>query len=222
MSQNASPPLGNEPKKPATFRTLIPIYDLSVLGFSNTFVWKCPTSRILAFYNKHISANHLDIGAGTGYYLDKCRFPSAHPHITLSDVNPNNLQRAANRIARYQPQTCLGNVLEPLPLAEEDFDSIGINYVLHVLPGTMADKAVVFRHLKSLLKTGGTLFGTTILGKDIPHGALARRFLRIYNNKRIFSNLDDSLESLETALKAHFPHYMLSTTGCVAFFAATK
>lgn len=222
MSQNASLPQANEPKKPATFRNLIPIYDLSVLGFSNTFVWKCPTSRILAFYNEHISPNHLDIGAGTGYYLDKCRFPVAHPLITLVDVNPNNLHRATTRIAHYHPQTCLANVLEPLPLATESFDSIGINYVFHVLPGTMIEKAVVFQHLKALLKPGGTLFGTTILGKDIHHGMLAQRFLRIYNNKHIFSNREDSRDSVEAAIKAHFQHYTLSVIGCVAFFTATK
>ena len=127
-------------QRPATFRTLIPIYDLSVLWFSNSFIWHCPTPRMLAFYNEHITANHLDIGAGSGYYLDKCHFPTAHPRITLVDVNPNNLQRAAKRIARYQPQTCLGNVLQPLPLAAESFDSIGMNYVLHVLPGTMTEQ----------------------------------------------------------------------------------
>lgn len=222
MTENTTPPLTNEPKRPTTFRTLIPIYNISVLWFSNNFIWKCPTRLMLDFYNEHISAHHLDVGAGTGYYLDKCHFPSTHPHIILSDVNPNNLQRAANCIARYQPQTCLANVLEPLPLPTESFDSIGINYVLHVLPGTMAEKTVVFQNLKQLLKPGGTLFGATILGKDVSQGLLAKRFLRIYNNKGIFSNIEDSSATLEAAITTHFQRYTVNIAGCVALFTATK
>ena len=52
-------------------KPLLSIYDLWVLGFSNTFVWRCRTSIILAFYNQHVSGNHLDVGVGTGYYLDR-------------------------------------------------------------------------------------------------------------------------------------------------------
>jgi SAM-dependent methyltransferase len=221
MPEPTTPPPTNG-QKPPTFRTLIPIYDLSVLWFSNTFVWGCPTPHMLALYNKHITTNHLDIGAGSGYYLDKCHFPTTSPHITLVDVNPNNLQRAANRIARYQPQTCVGNVLEPLPLAVDSFDSIGINYVIHVLPGNMTDKAIVFQHLKTLLVPGGTLFGATILGKDIHHNLLAQRFTQIYNQKHIFSNLTDSLKHLDTAIATHFQNYTLHTIGCVALFTAKK
>jgi SAM-dependent methyltransferase len=113
-------------------------------------------------------------------------------------------------------------VLDPLLLPAESFDSIGINYVFHVLPGTMAEKAVVFDHLGRLLRPGGTLFGTTILGKGVPHGVLAKRFLRIYNTKGIFSNVEDSPEHLETALKEHFQCYTLTITGCVAFFTAIR
>lgn len=48
-------------------KPLLSGYDLWVLGFSNTFVWRCPTRLLLEFYNEHISGNHLDVGVGTGY-----------------------------------------------------------------------------------------------------------------------------------------------------------
>jgi len=50
-----------------TPQPLLSGYDLWVLGFSNTFVWRCPTRLLLEFYNEHISGNHLDVGVGTGY-----------------------------------------------------------------------------------------------------------------------------------------------------------
>jgi ubiquinone/menaquinone biosynthesis C-methylase UbiE len=84
-------------------RPLLSVYDLSVLGFSNTFVWKCPSRLILDFYNEHISGNHLDVGVGTGYFLDKCRFPSSNPTVVLVDLNANSLQVTAQRLARYNP-----------------------------------------------------------------------------------------------------------------------
>src|SRR5918996_6376268 len=73
-------------------KPVLSVYDLYVLGFSNTFVWRCPSHLILDFYNEHISGNHLDVGVGTGYFLDKCKFPTHHPRIALADLNTNSLQ----------------------------------------------------------------------------------------------------------------------------------
>lgn len=204
--------------RPVRNKPVISIYDLSVLWFSNTFVWKCPTKHILAFYKDHISANHLDVGVGTGYFLDKCQFPVPNPHIMLLDINTPNLQRAAQRIRHYAPATHQANVLEPLDLGHRTFDSIGINYVLHCLPGDFMSKAVVFRSLKRYLNKNGRIFGTTILGNHAPHGMLARSFLKTYNQKGIFGNAEDTLSDLEHVLQAEFQEYTLDTVGCVAFF----
>ena len=66
-------------------KPLLSIYDLYVLGFSSNFVWQCPSRLILDFYNEHISGNHLDMGIGTGYFIDKCKFPIPHPTSALGD-----------------------------------------------------------------------------------------------------------------------------------------
>jgi hypothetical protein len=58
-------------------------YDLVVLGLSNSLVWLCPMRRILQLYDRHISVSHLDVGVGTGWYLDHCHFPSAAPRVGL-------------------------------------------------------------------------------------------------------------------------------------------
>ena len=82
------------------------IYDWFVLGFSNRFLWRCPTSELEALYDRNVSARHLDIGVGTGYFLDKAAWPVADPEITLVDLNPHSLDAAARRIARFSPDAC--------------------------------------------------------------------------------------------------------------------
>ncbi len=103
-------------------KAMLATYDLFVLGLSNRFMWKCPTPRLLAHYNAHVSSSHLDLGVGTGFFLDRCAFPN-NPRIVLVDLNPNCLEATARRISRYQPKTYRRNVLEPLELDEERFDS---------------------------------------------------------------------------------------------------
>src|SRR6266496_5358882 len=125
-------------------RGILSVYDLGVLKLSNQWAWRCPSPLILDFYNEHISSNHLDVGVGTGYFLDKCRFPSADPRIALLDLNPNSLHVTAERLRRYRPSTHLANVLEPLALDLPKFDSLALNYLLHCLPGNLQHKQIVF------------------------------------------------------------------------------
>src|SRR5579859_7956477 len=166
---------------------VLSVYDVLVLGISNRLAWRCPSQRILDFYNRNISANHLDIGVGTGYFLDKCQFPSTTPRLALLDLNPNSLAASTRRLSRYQPVAYLGSVLDPISVGES-FDSIGLNYLLHCLPGAMRDKAVVFQHAKAVLKPGGVVFGTTILGQGVQRNVLAKALMATYNRRRIFSN----------------------------------
>ena len=102
-------------------------YDWFVLGFSNSWAWRCPSSQILDLYNQHVSARHLDIGVGTGYFLDRCRFPSAAPTIALLDLNKNCLATTARRLQRYAPSCHVGNVLQSIEIGMAHFDSIGLN-----------------------------------------------------------------------------------------------
>jgi ubiquinone/menaquinone biosynthesis C-methylase UbiE len=148
-------------------------YDFVVLGVSNRFLWKCPTQRLEEHYNKHVTANHLDVGVGTGCFLDRCRFPSQSPRIALMDLNQNTLEFASQRIARYKPETYCRNVLEPISIDAAKFDSVGINYLLHCIPGSIESKAVAFDHLKALMKPNAVLFGPTLL-----QGGVTRNCLR--------------------------------------------
>lgn len=204
---------------------VLSIYDPLVIHFENPFVWLCPSEKILAFYNQHVSNRHLDVGVGTGYYLDQAQFPSPTPHISLLDLNPNSLNATAHRIRRYQPATYQANVLEPIPFNLSKFDSIGMNFLLHCIPGDLKTKGVVFEHLAPFLATTGILFGSTILGKDVPYGALGKLFMTVYNSSliphsRVLNNESDRLEDLHTSLQAHFEEYTTELVGSVVFFVA--
>lgn len=200
-------------------RRMLRLYDFIVLGLSNRFVWKCPTRRLEAHYNQHVTANHLDVGVGTGYFLDRCRFPINAPRIALMDLNPNTLEFASKRIARYKPKTYRRNVLDPIALDAKKFDSVGVNYLLHCLPGSMASKSVAFDHLKALMNPNAVLFGSTLLQRGVPQNWFARRLMDVYNKKGIFSNQDDGLEDLKWALSQRFGEVSVEVVGCAALFS---
>lgn len=196
------------------------LYDFIVHGLSNRFVWRCPTQGLVAHYNRHVTANHLDVGVGTGYFLERCRFPTGAPRIALLDINRNSLDFAAGRIARHRPETYLRNLLEPLSIDAPPFDSVGLNYVLHCLPGTIAAKAVALDHLKAVMNADAVLFGSTLLQGGVPRGRLARRLMAFYNRKGIFSNRDDDLDGLKAALGQRFRDVSIEVAGCAALFSA--
>lgn len=78
---------------------LLRFYDAFVLSFSARVLWRCPTDRVLALYDSHAGARHVDVGVGTGYLLDRCAWPVSQPQITLVDLSPTALEYAARRIA---------------------------------------------------------------------------------------------------------------------------
>ncbi|MBI1354253.1 MAG: methyltransferase type 12 [Acidobacteria bacterium] len=199
---------------------MLSFYDLLVHKVSNRFAWRCPTDLMIDHYEQHLADPHLDVGVGTGFFLDKARFPVPEPRVTLLDPNRHCLDSAARRIARYQPSKVAADALAPLPELGR-FGSIGLLYVLHCLPGTMASKAVIFDRLKPLLADGGTLFGATILDDDEDANAVARALMGFYNRKGIFSNREDSQQALELELRRRFERVEISREGCVALFAAS-
>jgi hypothetical protein len=196
------------------------VYDLFVLGFSNRFVWRCRSSAMLTRYDRHVGACHLDVGVGTGWFLDRCRWPVESPGITLLDLNGNSLSAASHRIRRYAPVTVQANVLDPVDLGDTRFDSIGANFLFHCLPGDLEWKAAtVASHLRPYLASSGVLFGSTILGRGVGHNLLGRRLMRLYNRKGIFSNLDDDRRGLEQGLATELTGVEIEVVGTVALFA---
>lgn len=197
------------------------LYDAWVLGVSNRFAWGCSTRQILQpFFDRNIGARHLDVGVGTGYYLANANLPDT-THVTLLDLNPSSLQAAKDRFGRADTQVLKHDVYAPLDASQhERYDSISLFYLLHCLPGTMADKAQVFANLKPCLKSSGVLFGATILGDAVGHNGFGRKLMAVYNKKGIFGNRSDSVAGLRSALEQHFTHVNIEVEGKVALFSA--
>jgi hypothetical protein len=195
-------------------------YDLAVYSFTVPVLWKCSKRELVGCYEDQVSGRHLDIGVASGALLDECRFPVPEPELTLMDLNPDSIAFAARRLRRYAPRVHQANVLEPWKLAPGGFESVAMMNLLHCVPGTIADKAVAFDHAEQVLVPGGTLFGATILGKGVPHTRWADRALRRLNRSGAFSNLDDSLEDLESALAERFPVHRVDVCGCIGMFIA--
>lgn len=198
------------------------LYDWVVLGLSNHVIWRCPTRELRALYDRNVGESHLDIGVGTGYFLDKAKWPVPSPRITLLDLNPHSLDAAAKRIARYSPDSRVADILQPLP-GRAKHDSVGLCYLLHCLPGEMSEKAaIVFDNAASALKPNGRVFGATILQGDAPRSRTAQMLMNFYNRKGVFSNVADTRQALESALTARFRDVDIRLSGTVALFEARK
>ena len=195
------------------------LYDKAVLGLSCRWLWKCTSSELLANYQQHISGNHLDVGVGTGYFLDKVSFPSAQPRIVLMDLNPNSLSACADRIQRYQPQTQRSNVLEPVSFDGQGFDSLAMNLLLHCLPGSMNEKVAALDNLLPLMNPGATVFGATLLQGGVERSGMAKGLMKLYNVKGVFSNQDDSLEGLKQELERRMDNVSVEPVGCMGLFS---
>lgn len=203
-------------------RAVLNIYDVFVLGLSCTAVWQCSAQQLLAHYQAHVRGVHLDVGVGTGYFLDRVHFPTQEPDLTLFDLNQNSLAHAAQRVARYRPRQVQGDVLSPNELPEQHFESIGLSFLLHCLPASGGGgKWRCFDYLKPKLKPGGVLFGSTILGQPEPALRRQRWLMGVYNRKGIFGNERDDRATLESELRGRLRHVDISTRGVVALFSAT-
>jgi SAM-dependent methyltransferase len=198
---------------------MLSFYDRLVHRLSNRFAWRCPTERIIRLYRDNLSSRHLEAGVGTGFFIDRAN-PAGFEELTLLDINRHCLARSAQRLARYHPLLCETNLLAPIASELEPADSIGLTYVLHCLPGSVAEKLKAIDHLQPVMSKGTVLFGATILGRGIEPNAVARSLLRLYNAKGVFNNLDDDLPALTDGLKARFGNVEIETIGCVALFRA--
>jgi hypothetical protein len=199
-------------------------YDLIVHGLSNRFAWRCSTARLKALYAANLSANHLEAGVGTGLFIDSVADHVAGDRprrLTLLDINASCLQRAMDRLQRFNPDAVQANLLEPLPAQRLPYNSVALTYVLHCLPGTMEQKLAATDHLRPLMKDGGVLFGATILGRGVAPNLAARKLLDVYNEKGVFNNRMDDRESLERGLRQRFSRVDIEQEGCVAIFRAT-
>ena len=196
------------------------VYDPVILGVLAPVVWRCPAARLADGYRRHAGHRHLDVGPGTGYFLERAGLPEGSP-VTLLDPNPNVLAHASRRLRRLDVTTVEADVLKPLPI-DGPFDSAALNGVLHCLPGPLPDKGAAVANVAAVLAPEGVLFGSSILGDDGRHTWLGRRILEANNRRGTFDNRGDTEAGLREVLEASFERVELEAVGSMAIFAAAN
>jgi SAM-dependent methyltransferase len=199
-------------------RLLLRVYDPVVVGHVGRIVWRCPTSRLVARYREHIRDCHLDVGPGTGYFIDRSGLPKGS-RVTIVDPNTNVLAHASRRLGQYEVTAVEADVLKPLPV-EGPFDSAALHLVLHCLPGPIDRKGAAIANVAALLAPTGVLFGATVLGKSASHTRLSRFVLGAFNRQGGFDNLGDSEEALNGLLAESFEDVEVDVVGTLALFVA--
>jgi SAM-dependent methyltransferase len=196
------------------------VYDTIVLRISNRWLWRCPTAKLVGHYEENVKAHHVDVGPGTGYFLDVADLPQLR-RLVLIDPNPAVLDHAGRRLARFDPELLEANVLVPVD-HPGGADSVACNYVLHCLPGSFGEKAAAIANLTRLLRPSGVFFGATILAEPEGQTAVSRRLLGIYNRKGIFGNAADTRAELEEVLAGNLTDVEIEVCGAVAVFRGTR
>ena len=201
-------------------RLLLNLYDPLVLGPIARFVWRCPTTGLVERYRRHIRGRHLDVGPGTGYFLERSGLPAGSA-VTILDPNANVLGHVSHRLRQFDITAVEADVLKPLPVSGP-FDSAALHLVIHCLPGPLSRKAAAVANVAAVLAPTGVLFGASVLGRSGRHTWAARRMLDAFNRQGGFNNLADSEDGLREILGASFEHVELETIGSIAIFVATN
>ena len=197
-------------------------YDRLVNKINCQHVWKCSERYIINHYRNNISHYHLEIGPGSGYFLKKenlLKNPSID-QLTLIDINSEILDFSKENLT---PDYCNDIVTLNFDIFSDKipsgikFNSVGLNYVLHCIPGKLENKLDTL--LDNLDHTGYNLFGATVICDPLHMNPLAEYELMLLNTLGIFNNNHDSYEDLSRYLLKNNIKHNISKRGYVALFS---
>jgi hypothetical protein len=195
------------------------VYDFVLYGAISQYAWGCSIERLDSHYRHHLSSNHLEVGVGTGFLLNRAVFDSPRPRVALMDLSSECIETTSRRVSRYAPETYIQNLLEPIETKIAPFDSIAINSVMHCVPGGFKEKGVAFLNLRTLMSERCVLFGTTVLSDGVQKNWLAKPFMFLMNSLGVFNNREDNAHDLKAYLETHFQIIEFEVVGVAAFFA---
>jgi ubiquinone/menaquinone biosynthesis C-methylase UbiE len=173
------------------------------------------------FYEQNVSSRHLDIGVGSGLLLRHCLQLGLLGQVALMDLNQNCLDATEKALHPLPVQKYRANLLQPFPMDDQRFASIGMNFLLHCVPGSFREKGVAFNFCKDVLAPKGVVFGSTVLAQPGAFNAPGRWLMERYNRAGIFNNRHDNQEELQTLLANLFENVELNLEGSVLFFRAS-
>ena len=198
------------------------LYDSLLYKYITGTIWRCSQDNLLDNYVENISGDHLEVGVGSGYLLSRTLCAEGLKRLVLLDLNRRCLAKSESRLSELSPWAVRHNVLEPLPKELCGFGSIGMNYVLHCIPGSFRNNRKIFSHLHAALRDGGVLFGATLIPGPLRQGVAASLFMSLLRVLGIFHNSNHTQRGLKISLEATFKQVNVTRIGSALIFVAVK
>jgi len=195
---------------------------MSATTIPNKLIWRCPTALLLDNYADHVSNNHLEGGVGSGYFLRRTLCADFMDRLMLSDLNSRCLAKSGAKLAALSPTMLKHNIQAPLPASARGFKSVGMNYVLHCIPGRFSCNQAIFRNVHAALEQGGVFFGATLIQGRCRDSVASWLLMRALNGLGVFNNTDHRVDELKGALEVYFSKVEVSMAGNAAVFVAVK
>lgn len=194
-------------------------YDFCVLGFNSRFVWRCPSTVLETHFAEYVTADHCDIGVGTGYFLNQMRKRGKLGQCHLIDANPACLHWVAKRLTGIKISSQCSDILEPIQPIVHPVQSISINYLIHCLSGPIARKENLFDNLRRIGQEGCIVFGSTVIGEGVGHSLLARFLLPRLNRNGMFDTSSDDLLGIMDMVNRNLINVVFRIVGSVLLFS---
>ena len=170
--------------------------------------------HIFEHHFQKYSRNHLEIGPGTGYFLQR-RYPISH--LTLMDINKDTLDYTRHNLKGNYPHiSVMEHDIFKKPKRLDRVQSVGINYVLHCVPGRLDTK---LECLVNNIHVGRdtTFFGATVIQDDTNQTFLSKTELYLLNKYKIFYNQNDYIRNGIDVFEKHGFSYDYNHIGNLFF-----
>ena len=199
--------------------TSLKFYDFLVNDINCNFVWRCNKNNIFENYKSNVKKNHLEIGPGTGYFLKN---DLKIKNLTLLDINNQTLLFSKNNLSnKYSNINILNYDIFNSKLELDDIESVGLNYVLHCVPGKLENKIdKLINNLSSSNKV--TFFGATVVNDNNIQSYLSNMELFLLNKYLIFNNKEDYSSNLIKYFKDNNINFNYKIIGNVLIFSFEK
>jgi len=192
------------------------VYDFLVNDINCNYVWRCNKKNIIKNYQENIGENHLEIGPGTGYFLkDNYNIKN----LFLVDINKDTLEYSQKNLKNYYKNIIkIEHNIFTTELKLNDIDSVGLNYVIHCVPGRIENN---IDNLINNINNNKPIkfFGSSVVSDINLQTKISECELLFLNKFKIFNNKEDISFNLINYLEINKIKYDYKIIGNVLVFS---